>query len=197
MRNVANMRITGVVLAIIVAAFGGVEAATRDEGRPAQKEPGAGKDWEIPKDKKDFHIFVCLGQSNMAGGFKESHLYNDRGKYAPVTDPAPRVLTYRAGGWRPAAHPLVKHNKVSFSLPIPFAKKYLELLGDPKVKVGLVAKAYGGKQIGFFVKGNAMYPGGLSGLKKSGTFKGVRCNVGRWWKKQRQYKKIVRNIKIA
>jgi len=136
------------------------------------------KDWEIPKDKKNFHIFVCLGQSNMAGGFKESHLYDDKGKYAPVTDPARRVLTYRAGRWRPAAHPLVKHNKVSFSLPIPFAKKYLELLGDPEVKVGLVAKAYGGKQIGFFVKGNAMYPGGLSRLKGSGSFKGILWHQG-------------------
>ncbi|MDP6636768.1 MAG: sialate O-acetylesterase [Phycisphaerae bacterium] len=136
------------------------------------------KDWEIPKDKKDFHIFVCLGQSNMAGGFKESHLYNDKGQYDPVTDPEPRVLVYRAGGWRPAAHPLIKHNKVSFSLPIPFAKKYLELLGDPKVKVGLVTKAYGGKQIGFFVKGNAMYPGVLSRLKKSGAFKGILWHQG-------------------
>ena len=136
------------------------------------------KDWEIPKDKKNFHIFVCLGQSNMAGGFKESHLYNDQGRYDPVTDPAPRVLSYRAGGWRPAAHPLVKHNKVSFSLPIPFAGKYLELLGDPAVKVGLVAKAYGGKQIGFFVKGNAMYPGNLERLKGSGTFKGILWHQG-------------------
>jgi hypothetical protein len=140
---------------------------------------GAGEeDWDIPKDKKDFHIFVCLGQSNMAGGFKESHLYNDKGQYDPVTNPAPRVLAFRAGGWRPAAHPLVKHNKVSFSLPIPFAKKYLELLGDPEVKVGLVTKAYGGKQIGFFVKGNAMYPGALSRLKESGTFKGVLWHQG-------------------
>ena len=140
---------------------------------------GAGeKDWGIPKDKKNFHIFVCLGQSNMAGGFKESHLYNDEGQYDPVTDPAPRVLAYRARGWRPAAHPLIKHNKVSFSLPIPFAKKYLELLGDPKVKVGLVTKAYGGKQIGFFVKGNAMYPGGISRLKESGTFKGILWHQG-------------------
>jgi len=103
---------------------------------------------------------------------------NDNGRYDPVTDPVPRVLVYRAGGWRPAAHPLIKHNKVSFSLPIPFAREYLELLGDPEVKVGLATSAYGGKQIGFFVKGNAMYPGGLSHLKESGTFKGVLWHQG-------------------
>ena len=191
-RKVTNMKTTGLVVAIIAASLGGMEAVGKGEEKPAQKKPkaeksdarpstdakAAGKDWEIPKDRKNFHIFVCLGQSNMAGGFKESHLYNDKGRYDPVTDPAPRVLAYRAGGWRPAAHPLVKHNKVSFSLPIPFAKKYLQLLGDPAVKVGLVASAYGGKQIGFFVKGNAMYPGNLARLKKSGTFKGVLWHQG-------------------
>jgi hypothetical protein len=95
-------------------------------------------EWDVPKDPSKFHIFACLGQSNMAGGFKESHLYNDEGRYDPVTDPVPRVLVFKSGGWKPAAHPLIKHNKVSFSLPIPFARKYLELLGDPEVKVGLV-----------------------------------------------------------
>ncbi|MDP6526280.1 MAG: sialate O-acetylesterase [Kiritimatiellia bacterium] len=135
-------------------------------------------EWEIPKDPSKFHIFACLGQSNMAGGFKESHLYNDHGQYDPVTDPVPPVFLYKAGGWKPASHPLIKHNKVSFSLPIPFAKKYLELLGDPDVKVGLVTSAYGGKQIGFFVKGNAMYPGNLGRLKGSGTFKGILWHQG-------------------
>lgn len=62
---------------------------------------------------------------------------------------------------------------MSFSLPIPFARKYLELPGGPQVTGGPVTKAYGGKQIGFFIKGNAMYPGGVSGLKKTGTCKGI------------------------
>ncbi|MBT3200736.1 MAG: hypothetical protein HN350_12560 [Phycisphaerales bacterium] len=163
------MKTTGVFLAIIVAVLGGTVVIGQGEERSAGT---------VPKDKKNFHIFVCLGQSNMAGGFKESHLYNDRGQYDPVTDPEPRVLVYKAGGWKPAAHPLIKHNKVSFSLPIPFAKKYLELLGDPKVKVGLVTRAYGGKQIGFFIKGNAMYPGNLARLKESGVYKGVLWHQG-------------------
>lgn len=141
-------------------------------------ETRAEGEWDIPQDPSKFHLFVCLGQSNMAGGFKESHLYNDQGQYEPVTDPAPRVLVYKAGGWQPASHPLIKHNKVSFSLPIPFAKKYLELLTDPEVKVGLITSAYGGKQIGFFIKGNAMYPGGLSRHKGTGTFKGILWHQG-------------------
>ncbi|HOD80485.1 MAG: putative Ig domain protein [Planctomycetes bacterium ADurb.Bin126] len=163
------MRRLLVVLAVSVAALLGASAVS---GQEPQGE------WAIPKDPSKFHLFVCLGQSNMAGGFKESHLYNDDGQYDPVTDPAPRVLVFRSGGWKPAAHPLIKHNKVSFSLPIPFAKKYLELLGDPEVKVGLITSAYGGKQIGFFVKGNAMYPGGLARHKQTGVFKGVLWHQG-------------------
>ncbi|MHC4505716.1 MAG: sialate O-acetylesterase [Planctomycetota bacterium] len=153
--------------AVTILAMMTVAAGLRAEG-----------EWDIPKDPSKFHIFVFMGQSNMAGGFKESHLYDDNGRYDPVTDPVPRVFAHRAGAWKPAAHPLIKHNKVSFSLPIPFAKKYLALLGDPEVKVGLVTSAYGGKQISFFVKGSALYPGGLSRLKKSGTFKGVLWHQG-------------------
>jgi len=176
------MRTLVSLLGIMAVVAGSTDVAAKGrkkpDARPLADTKVAGKEWDIPADRSKFHIFVCLGQSNMAGGFKESHLYNDEGRYDPVTDPVPRVLAFRAGGWRPAAHPLVKHNKVSFSLPIPFAKKYLELLGDPEVKVGLAAKAYGGKQIGFFVKGNAMYPGGLNRLKGSGTFKGVLWHQG-------------------
>ena len=186
------MKTATIVLAVVTSVLGGIEAIAQGREKPAankQKHARSGglpspspregrTDWNMPKDRSKFHIFVCLGQSNMAGGFKESHLYNDNGQYDPVTDPVPRVLVYRARAWKPAAHPLIKHNKVSFSLPIPFAKKYLELLGHPEVKVGLVTSAYGGKQIGFFVKGNAMYPGGLSRLKGTGTFKGVLWHQG-------------------
>jgi len=211
------MKKASVVLAIIVAALGGIEAIGERLARPAQgkqsperphAQPSAGpktdgKEWEIPRDRSKFHLFVCLGQSNMAGGFKESHLYDDQGQYDPVADPVPRILVYRAGGWKPASHPLIKHNKVSFSLPIPFAKKYLELVGDPEVKVGLVTSAYGGKQISFFVKGNAMYPGGLSRLKESGTFKGVlwhqgesnTTGVGRYVRFKDALRAIVRDIR--
>jgi len=82
------------LIMLLAAALGASASYARAEG-----------EWDIPKDPANFHIFVCLGQSNMAGGFKESHLYNDNGQYDPVTDPALRVLAYRAGTWRPAAPP--------------------------------------------------------------------------------------------
>jgi len=138
--------------------------------------PGAQADgpWDIPKDPSKLHIFLFMGQSNMAGGFRDSHLYDDNGRYNPVTAPVPRVVQWRSGGWRPAAHPLTKHNKLSFSIPLPFAQKYLEEIGDPEVKVGLVIRAFGGKAIDHFIRGGRFYPSPrmLQALKRQGTFKG-------------------------
>ena len=68
-------------------------------------------EWELPEDKSKFHIFLFAGQSNMAGGFNGSHLYDDEGNYDPLTKPLPRVLQYKRGGWVPAAHPTTKHVK--------------------------------------------------------------------------------------
>jgi len=144
--------------------------------------PGAQADgpWDIPKDPSKFHILLFMGQSNMAGGFRDSHLYDDNGRHDPVTAPVPRVVQWRSGGWRPAAHPLTKHNKLSFSIPLPFAQKYLEEIGDPEVKVGLVVRAFGGKAIDHFVRGGRFYPSPrmLQALKKQGTFKGVIWHQG-------------------
>ena len=136
-------------------------------------------EWDIPKDPSKFHIFIFAGQSNMAGGFKESHLYDDEGNYDPVTDPVSRVLQFRGKTWQPAAHPLTKHVKRSFSIPLPFAQKYLEEINDPEVKVGLVIRAFGGKAIDHFTRGGAYHPGpGLKELKKQGTFKGFIWHQG-------------------
>jgi len=120
-----------------------------------------------------------MGQSNMAGGFKESHLYDDAGNYDPVTDPVPRVLQYRAKQWQPAAHPLTRHVKRSFSIPLPFAEEYLEEIDDPQVKVGLVISAFGGKAIDHFTRGGAFHVGpGIRGLQEYGTFKGIIWHQG-------------------
>lgn len=135
-------------------------------------------DWEIPPDKKDFHIFIFMGQSNMAGGFKESHLYNDNGQYDPVTAPVPRVLQYKRGKWIPAAHPTTRHVKTSFSIPLPFAQKYLEEIKDPEVKVGIYVNAFGGKAINFFVRGGTMHPAGTRRLPEHGTVKGLIWHQG-------------------
>lgn len=148
-------------------------------GIRALSAEGEGK-WDLPKDPAKFHIFIFMGQSNMAGGFRDSHLYDDDGNYDPVTAPVPRVLKWQGGDWKPAAHPLTKHNKTSFSIPLPFARKYLALLNDPDVKVGLVISAFGGKAIDHFTKGGRYHPSSarLKALKKVGTFKGIIWHQG-------------------
>ncbi len=137
-------------------------------------------EWGVPKDPAKFHIFLFMGQSNMAGGFRDSHLYDDAGNYDPVTKPVPRVLQRRGRAWQPAAHPLTKHNKASFSIPLPFAEKYLEEIGDPEVKVGLFILAFGGKAIDHFIEGGRYHPSGaaLRALKDEGVFKGIIWHQG-------------------
>jgi len=135
-------------------------------------------EWDIPEDRSKFHIFIFMGQSNMAGGFNGSHLYDDEGNDDPLTKPVPRVLQRKRGGWVPAAHPTPRHVTTSFSIPLPFAQKYLEEIDDPEVKVGIVVNAYGGKAINFFVKGGSMHPAGVRSLPEHGTVKGFIWHQG-------------------
>ena len=135
-------------------------------------------EWDIPKDKSKFHIFIFAGQSNMAGGFNGSHLYDDEGNYDPLTEPVPRILQRKRGGWVPAAHPTTRHVKTSFSIPLPFAQRYLEEIDDPEVVVGIAVTAYGGKAINFFVKGGTMHPSGVRSLPEHGTVKGFIWHQG-------------------
>jgi len=157
------------VTVLVLVALGFCAQDARPEG-----------EWDVPKDPAKFHLFIFMGQSNMAGGFKESHLYDDAGNYDPVTAPVPRVLLRRGRDWQPAAHPLTKHVKRSFSIPLPFARKYLEEIGDPEVKVGLIISAFGGKAIDNFTKGGAFHPSGqaLRALRQQGTFKGIIWHQG-------------------
>jgi len=151
----------------ILIVFGPCAHDARSEG-----------EWDIPQDPSKFHIFIFAGQSNMAGGFNGSHLYDDDGNYDPLTKPVPRVLQGKRGGWVPAAHPTTRHVKTSFSIPLPFAQKYLEEIDDPEVKVGIVVNAYGGKAINFFVKGGSMHPAGVASLPEHGTVKGFIWHQG-------------------
>ncbi len=162
MNKTPNMGIAGMLVGFVVLGVTG-----KAEG-----------EWDVPKDESKFHIFIFAGQSNMAGGFNGSHLYDDEGNYDPLTQPVPRVLQYKRGNWVPAAHPTTRHVKTSFSIPLPFARKYLEEINDPEVKVGIFVTAYGGKAINFFVKGGTMHPRGTAALPEHGTVKGFIWHQG-------------------
>ncbi|HNX52556.1 MAG TPA: sialate O-acetylesterase [Pontiellaceae bacterium] len=132
------------------------------------------QDWQIPAQKENFHIFLLMGQSNMAGF----------GEMLPEdTQPVPRVLKLPTIGevqWEPAAHPLHNRQKSDrFGLGLPFAEEYLK--DKPGVVVGLIPVAQGGAAIDKMNKGTPIY---ADAIKKAefaatqGVIKGVLWHQG-------------------
>lgn len=123
--QLTRVRIWPIVVAAIVSLLpwqaGGQEPATA-----------------IPA-KKDFHLFLLVGQSNMAG----------RGKIAEAETPThPRVLVYnKEGKWVIASDPLHfdKPKVVGVGLGRSFALQLAEL--NPEITVGLIPCAVGGSPI--------------------------------------------------
>ena len=106
----------------------------------------AAEDWDIPADPGQFHVFLLMGQSNMAGyggiAAGDPYLPGDM-------DPVPGILVLDGQGtdasatplepiaWRPGAHRLHLHQSTAqFGLGMDFAKTYLAL--HPGVTVGLI-----------------------------------------------------------
>ena len=137
-------------------------------------EAAAGNDWEIPSDKKDFHVFLLMGQSNMAGGIHGREL-TDEDK-----TPVPGIVIRRGKGWIPAAHPIhVGGKKNGFGLGLPFAREYKK--HHPGVTVGLVPCASGGKRIDLLRKGSNLYRAAMGKTQlalEMGTIKGVLWHQG-------------------
>lgn len=130
--------------------------------------------WRIPDDKEKFHIFLLMGQSNMAGGIPGKEL-TDEDK-----TPVPGIVIRRGKGWIPAAHPIhLGGKKNGFGLGLPFAKEYKNR--HPSVTVGLVPCASGGKRIDLLRKGSNLYRAAMGKSKlasEQGTIKGVLWHQG-------------------
>lgn len=132
-----------------------------------------------PSSKKDFHLFLLMGQSNMSGGV---------GLAAGDTQPVPRVLKMRFAKegdeptWAPGAHPLHprRPNKKSrFGLGLPFAEAYVA--AKPGVVAGLIPMAWGGRSIVQLSKGSEIYSDAIRHTKvamQGGTLKGVLWHQG-------------------
>lgn len=125
---------------------------------------------------KELHVFLLMGQSNMAG-------YDELHPEDTTTVPGVyRIPTVGNNGysWEPAAHPL--HNRLPsdrFGLGLPFAKEYQKK--HPNVIVGLIPVAWGGAGIDRLNKGTATYYDAINKAKyaqKNGLIKGVLWHQG-------------------
>ena len=133
----------------------------------------------IPSSKKNFHLFLLMGQSNMSGGV---------GIAAGDTQPVPHVLKMRFARegeepkWVPGAHPLHPrrpNKKARFGPGLSFAEAYLA--DNPGVVVGLVPMAWGGRSIEQLGKGSGIYSDAIRHAKagmQAGTLKGVLWHQG-------------------
>ncbi len=133
----------------------------------------------IPSSKKNFHLFLLMGQSNMSGGV---------GLAAGDTQPVPHVLKMRwakegeGPKWAPGAHPLHPrrpNKKVRFGPGLAFAEAYVA--DKPGVVVGLIPMAWGGRSIVHLSKGSEIYSDAIRHTKaamQTGTLKGVLWHQG-------------------
>jgi hypothetical protein len=130
--------------------------------------------------KKNFHVFLLIGQSNMAG----------RGKVDPADNaPHPRVLMYtKEGEWKPAIDPLHfdKPKIVGVGPGRAFANAVAE--ADAGITVGVIPCAVGGSPIsawrpGAFYSPTKSHPWDdairrAKAALKDGTLKGILWHQG-------------------
>ncbi len=104
---------------------------------------------ELPN-KENFHLFLLVGQSNMAG----------RGKVTPADrKPHPRVLMLtKAGQWVPAADPV--HFDKPGMVGVGLGKTFGTIVAEknPNITVGLIPCAHGGSPISAWQPGQHYKP---------------------------------------
>ena len=115
-----------------------------------------------PPAKERFHIYLLMGQSNMAG----------RGAIDPAQTDNPRILALNSGGqWVVARDPL--HQKDGRIEPgvgpgISFAREMLK--ADANIVIGLVPCAVGGTPLKRWVKGGDLYERAVERAKLAAQF---------------------------
>jgi len=143
----------------------------------------------LPVKKKDFHIFLLMGQSNMAG---YGCVVGSDPWQPGDKDPTPGVwmltgqhdldadTSIKEVKWVPATHPLHPlQSSAQFGMGIDFAKEYIKM--HPGVSVGLIPCAWGGAEINRLKKGTLHYANAISRTKraaKDGLIKGVLWHQG-------------------
>lgn len=133
----------------------------------------------IPVDNiKNFHIYLLIGQSNMAGRgqipeeakerIENCFLLNNQDEWSPASNPLNRYSTIRKN---------LKMQKLNPGYS--FAKKLLD--NDSGISLGLVVNARGGTKIDSWKKGKRYYAEALARVKaaqQTGTLKGILWHQG-------------------
>ena len=134
-------------------------------------------DWDIPTNRANFHVFLLMGQSNMAGA--AGMLPGDE-KPVPGIVYLPTVAT-NGFAWLPAAHPL--NNRLAANRGVgpglSFAEEYRRT--HPGVTVGLINVAWGGANIANLMKGSVVYGDGIAKARwaaNQGVISGVLWHQG-------------------
>ena len=123
--------------------------------------------------REHFHLYLLIGQSNMAGRGKMSE--DDR-------RPAAGVYSFDANGkWVPAAHPLHfdKPSMAGVGLGIDFAMAMRR--EHPEATIGLIPCAFGGTRLNQWEKGDELYENAVQRAKlaeRCGVLKGVLWHQG-------------------
>jgi len=134
--------------------------------------PAEEKVTQLP-DKEKFHIYLLMGQSNMAG----------RGKVVPATNkPHPRVLKLdEKGSWVPATDPL--HFDKPTIAGVGPGSAFGPAMADAntEVTIGLIPAAFGGTPLSRWVKDKDLYERAVKWAKenkKHGVIKGAIWHQG-------------------
>ena len=126
----------------------------------------------VPTRKEDFHLYLLIGQSNMAG----------RGAVQPDQKPHPRVLKLdKENKWVPASEPLHFDKPIAgAALGTSFATSMAD--SNPgSVVIGLIPAAVGGTPLSRWEKDGDLWKQALTRLeiaRQHGTLKGVLWHQG-------------------
>lgn len=122
--------------------------------------------------RKSFHLYLLMGQSNMAG----------RGVVPAETD-NPRILSLNSDNhWiiaRDPLHPKIGRVEPGVGPGLPFATEMLK--SDPGITIGLVPCAVGGTALSRWVKDADLYKAALERARAAaavGTLKGILWHQG-------------------
>ncbi len=128
---------------------------------------------DLPKDKSKLHLYLLIGQSNMAG----RGAIEEQDK---ITDP--KIFAYnKFGKWVTASEPLHQDREANLGMGpgINFARELRKQ--DSKLIIGLIPSAVGGTSMSRWVKGSDLYERAVQRTKEAlqnGTLKGILWHQG-------------------